>query len=574
MNIFRSPVFFFISVFFSLFVNAQTPPDLLLQSTYPEHYVDIKLSSKEDVNRVSRLFSVDKVNYNHEEQLYDVTVWLSWRDYDSFINLELPFTIQPIAQPMRVNMATTVEQLMQGWDLYPTYDTYENLMLYFQTNHSDICKIDTILAQTPNNHKILVAHISTSLNDPTPKPSFFYTSTMHGDEVCGYYMMLRLIDYILNNRDDAKVRQILDNVDLWISPSENPDGTYNSGNHILGESPVSTRANANGYDLNRNYPSIYLENPTYYEPEITAMMNFMESHPFVMSANLHGGAELFNFVWDAFETYDMKHPDWDWWWLKGREFADTCQTFFSSYFDDMNDGVTEGGDWYVIDGSRQDYANYFARCREVTLEISSQKVMANSALNRYWRYIKNSLINYILESTYGFNGIVTDSATNEPLAAKIRIDDYDDEGQHSEVYSSLPLGDYYRPVLSGTHSVTYSAEGYYPQTHTVSVQNRETTRKDIALVKIGSAVNDLSIGELVIYPNPADDNITISIPSQFINVNTLLYLFDIQGKLIDSYSVTNHKMQICLSSLPAGLYLLKLTHHRKEVLSSKIVKNK
>lgn len=565
-------VFFSFFLFsFILFANAQTHPDSLLQSSSPEHYVNIKLSSKEDINAISRLFSVDKVTYNHEELLYDVTVWLSWRDYEPFVDLAVPFTIQAAAQPLRASMATTVTQMIDGWTLYPTYETYEDLMLYFQTNHSDICKIDTILAQTPNNHKILVAHITTSLNEPTPKPSFFYSSTMHGDEVCGYYMMLRLIDYILNNRNDAKVRQILDQVDLWICPLENPDGTYRSGNHTLGTSPISTRSNGNGIDLNRSYPSIYLSNPDTYEPEITAMMNFMESRHFVMSANIHGGVELFNFVWDAYETVDLKHPDWDWWWKKGSEFADTCQSFSPYYFDDQNGGVTEGGDWYVIDNSRQDYVNYFARCREVTLEVSSSKVIRNDRLTRYWGYIKNSFINYILESLYGFNGIVTDSLTGEPLAAKILINGYDIESQHSEVYSSLPFGDYYRPVLHGTYSITYSAAGYYSQTHTITVQNGEATRKDVALLKKEESVKEFPTGELLIYPNPTTDVTTITIPSSFINQNSQLSLFDLQGKLIDSYSVTKTEIQISLRNYPAGLYLLRLTHQGKEVATGKIV---
>ncbi len=35
-----------------------------------------------------------------------------------------------------------------------------------------------------------------------------------------------------------------------------------------------------------------------------------------------------------------------------------------------DDGITNGAAWYVIDGGRQDYMNFFHQCREFTLEIS------------------------------------------------------------------------------------------------------------------------------------------------------------------------------------------------------------
>ena len=78
---------------------------------------------------------------------------------------------------------------------------------------------------------------------------------MHGDEVTGYYLMLRLIDYLLSNYDsDPQVQNIVNNVDLWICPLENPDGTYRNHNDSLNESPYSTRHNYTDDDLNRSYP--------------------------------------------------------------------------------------------------------------------------------------------------------------------------------------------------------------------------------------------------------------------------------------------------------------------------------
>jgi len=45
--------------------------------------------------------------------------------------------------------------------------------------------------------------------------------------------MLRLADYLLENyTSDLKVKDLVDNLEIWINPLANPDGTYNSGNSL------------------------------------------------------------------------------------------------------------------------------------------------------------------------------------------------------------------------------------------------------------------------------------------------------------------------------------------------------
>ena len=53
---------------------------------------------------------------------------------------------------------------------------------------------------------------------------------------------------ILNNPTDQQVQNLLQNVDLYICPLENPDGTYHSSNTRIGTS-TSQRANWNNVDM-------------------------------------------------------------------------------------------------------------------------------------------------------------------------------------------------------------------------------------------------------------------------------------------------------------------------------------
>ena len=60
------------------------------------------------------------------------------------------------------------------------------------------------------------------------------------------------------------------------------------------------RENANQIDLNRNFPDQFstTANNRVQQPETVAVMNWMEEHPFVLSANLHGGTLVANYPYD------------------------------------------------------------------------------------------------------------------------------------------------------------------------------------------------------------------------------------------------------------------------------------
>ena len=116
--------------------------------------------------------------------------------------------------------------------------------------YPSLCRLDTI-GTSINGKLVLALRISNNPGAAATKPEVFYTSTMHGDETGGFILMLRLADYLLSNyNDNPRVKELIDNLDIWINPLANPDGTYNSGDVI--SSPV--RFNANGVDLNRNFP--------------------------------------------------------------------------------------------------------------------------------------------------------------------------------------------------------------------------------------------------------------------------------------------------------------------------------
>ena len=524
------------------------------QLTYPATYVETVVDAA-TLQELSREFSVDRVKRN-TDNTFSTRISLSYKDFDNFLSKQIPYTTY---MPTRANvrMASTYEEMTANWNRYPTYSTYLAMMDTFQTRYPQLCKIDTILAATPNNHSILCAHISNNLNDNGGKPSVLYTSTIHGDEVVGYYMMLRLIDMLLTNYNtNTYITELVNNVDIWICPLHNPDGTYFSSDNQINDWPISTRYNANWEDLNRVFPQVGNPAKTSYEPEVESMMQFMEAHNFTLAANLHGGAEVFNYPWDSWMTWQHSHADADWWEYVGHNFADTCHLYSASYMTEEDNGVTEGGDWYVITGSMQDYHNWYLGTRHVTIEVCDDKVLSSSLLPNYWGYATRSFLNFIAEADNGIHGTVTDSLTGEPLQALVYIENHDLD--HSYVETSLPYGDYHRPIKAGQYSVTYSAEGYLPKTIVTTIADGEKWTQNVQLSKTVGIPDYES--QISVYPNPAHDFLTVEL-SDGTEIDGIA-LYNIQGRLVETQNFASLQQPVTIKldirNLPAGTYILHI----------------
>ncbi|MBR6161045.1 MAG: T9SS type A sorting domain-containing protein [Bacteroidales bacterium] len=537
-----------------------------LDTSLVQQYVEVQMTPAQ-LYAFSHDFSVDKVRRLDADHLL-VRICLGRKEYARFLSLDIPYSVVP---PTRATMAmaTSYSQMVSSWNRYPTYSTYKAMLDTFQHQFPNLCKIDTILAATPGGRSLFAVHISNNLQDKGDKPSFFYSATMHGDEPVGYYLMLHLIHYMLNNYEtDARVHRLVDSVDIWICPLENPDGTYYYSNNQL-SSYYSTRYNYNEVDLNRSYPQFGHSTSGSYEPEIEAMMAFGTQHHFTMSANFHGGAEVCNYPWDTWTTNQRSHADTPWWLEVSRRFADTCHKYHSSYMTEESNGVTEGGDWYVITGSRQDYFNYFQSCREMTIEVSEGKVVSSNQLPNYWNWIKSSLLNYIEESLYGIRGVVTDSVTGLPIEAQVMISNHDKD--NSQVSSHLPVGDYHRPIKAGTYNVTYSAPGYYSKTMTLTVGTHATLWQDVALVPVTYGVEDHDTSPFTISPNPATDYVVLSTP-EGISVDLSVELYDLSGRLMKTVPMKGTSFRLDVSDLPAGVYMVKISDAKTVLHIGKVVK--
>lgn len=451
---------------------------------------------------------------------------------------------QPEMQPRRVLVASP--QAPQAWyamwdgsnredyewDAYPTYEAYKNMMQAFAEEHPDRCTAME-LGTLKSGRQLLFCRINNGR--PDGKPKFLYTSTMHGDELTGMMLMLRFIDELCTS-EDPRILNLVDNLDIFISPNTNPDGTYHGGNHTVSG---ARRRNANDVDLNRNYPD-FDDGPHpdgyAYQDETIWMMDLAREYPFTMAANFHTGSEVVNYPWD---TYQPLHPDDDWWRLVCHEYAENVHLQDTTYMIAYDNGIVNGYVWYSIWGSRQDYMNYYAECREVTIECSNAYTPDPSLMPMYWNYNHESIIRYMEQCLNGIHGTVTDSLTGKPLEAKVVIEGHDHHG--SSVSSHLPAGDYHRPIKGGTYEVTYSCRGYNPQTLTVTVADGETVVQDVQLVSTTAGVDeyqDALTGEY--------------------------YIVNLLGQTLKSGVLDGQQPDV--SSLPNGIYILKTGKTTRKVV--------
>jgi len=473
------------------------------------------------------------INYNPATKT--VIAWANEGQFRAFEALNIPFKVPESENEVKESVIYDVRPLASRGvqatlsfpvGSYPTYAEYAQQMQDFEDDYPGLVETFSIGTTGQGDKELLFVKISDNVTTDEQEPKLMYTSSMHGDEIAGYPMMLSLIDYILtvysdtNHADHARVKNLVENAELWINPSANPDGTYH--NSASNTSVVNARrGNGNNVDLNRNYPDNKQGPHTdgeAYQTETLHFMQLAEENHFVISANFHGGTELVNYPFDNAYVSEYTHPDGDWFEDISVEYATHCQTDAnsgntstptysnkSSYMTDDDDsnvypsqGVTHGAEWYRVFGGRQDYMNFYHQCRETTIELSDVKILPESSLIDYWYYNRDALLDYLTQGTYGFTGVVKDINDATPIEATVTIVGHDAYG--SSTISDAPHGDFYRPIDAGTYDILFEAPCYQPITITnQSITNyQKLVLSDVEMTPITPAVpNSLNATDIV-----------------------------------------------------------------------------
>ena len=522
-----------------------------------EVYFSMILNEKSSLEKLSMLLSIGRLSGD------TVYAFANRDQFSKFLELSMDYRVlTPPSLEHTVKMSRNLKDVTE-WDSYPTYDMYITIMQSYASSYPQICRLEKI-GESIDGRDLLFVKISDNVNYEESEPEFMYSSSMHGNELTGYVLLLRLIDYLLTGYgNDAIVTGLINNVQIWINPLANPDGTYAGGNNTVNG---STRFNSNQVDLNRNFPDPQAglhPDGNDWQPENLAMMIFMSEHHFVLAANLHTGSEVLNYPWD---TWQQVHADNDWYYYICRQYADTVHHYMPvslpGYLTALNNGITNGYAWYPLHGGRQDYTNYFLHGREVTFELSYEYMPTPEMLPSYWDANCHSLLNYIRQCTFGIRGEVTDSVNGNPLNARIEILNHD--SVHSEVYCISSGGAYFRPVFQGDYELLFSAPGYFSKIlHNLQVLNDNSVSLNVILVpqayNIQSINNDINTQ---VHPNPFTTNTNICFYLK-VKTDVRIRILSFTGRIIFEEIIPagygRNEIHFDGSVLVSGIYYYHLT---------------
>lgn len=308
---------------------------------------------------------------------------------------------------------------------------------------------------------------------------------MHGNEVLGREMLLALSVYICDEyrKGNKQIQNLINNTRIHLLPSMNPDGwdiaTFNRTNNSK-TSWLHGRSNANNVDLNRDFPDldallyalekVNLEKTTKFiktdhlfvskllvnhplQPETRAVINWILEKPFVLSANLHGGALVINYPFDATENEEdtssySATPDDQIFRYLAKSFAknhklmnDTAENrkYLKKNKCDSEedfikqDSITNGAAWYSVTGGMQDFNYLASNDFELTFELGCEKYPSEKELSKEWENNRDALITFMWQSHIGIKGLVIDKETGYPIA-DVKISVYNmTEGQRDYI---------------------------------------------------------------------------------------------------------------------------------------------
>jgi carboxypeptidase D len=356
------------------------------------------------------------------------------------------------------------------------YHNYERLTAFLQnmaTAHPTIARVFSI-GKSAQGRELWAIRISDNVGVNEAEPEFKYIANMHGDETVGREMCVYLIELILSNyqKDDSALSQrmtkLVNSTDIYIVPTMNPDG-FERG----------TRANANYKDLNRDFPDQFTSlqnNANGRQPETAAIMSFVSSHHFVLSANFHGGSVVANYPWDGNKNYRSGVysgcPDDAVFKTVASTYANAHTTMRNAWEFKSSNGITNGANWYVLYGGMQDWNYLWNGVFEITIELSEDKYPPASSLASFWNENREAMISYMeLVHSMGVRGIVTDAVTKAPLDATITVKEID-----HPVKTDPANGDYYRLLAAGTYHITAAAAGYQSADAVVVIPEGQTAQ--------------------------------------------------------------------------------------------------
>lgn len=325
---------------------------------------------------------------------------------------------------------------------YPTFSQLENKLKSLVAQYPTIMQLVSV-GKSVKGKDLWAVKISDNVATDEVEPEVKYISSMHGDEITGRELMMSLIEDLGKGYGaDRTLTNLINNTEIYIMPSMNPDG-----------SELRQRANANGEDLNRNFPDILSDRESSSQGrqvETKAIMAWQASRHFSLSANFHGGSIVVNYPWDS--TYDP-HP------LDAlvkdlsTAYAQTNPDMLGS--NEFSGGITNGAEWYIVRGGMQDWSYFWFNDLQVTVELSHTKWPSYKDIPGFYANNKASLLTYLKRVHQGAGFKAAGQQGSVEILEKAGNKSLGKFAFAGEFYKILPPGSY-TFIVNGSQSIDVS----------------------------------------------------------------------------------------------------------------------
>ncbi|MFC1670821.1 M14 family zinc carboxypeptidase [Spirochaetota bacterium] len=291
--------------------------------------------------------------------------------------------------------------------VYHNYTELQAFLADIESSYPDITSIKSI-GTSVNGRDIPAIVISDNPDVNEMEPRIRLTGYIHGNEKIGGELLLRFIEYLTSNYGShSDVTDIVNDRYIVIIPMLNPDGAESG-----------SRYNANRVDLNRNFSFQWESLPdsggfSFSEPESRAIRDYTIETIFHLSATYHSGAVIVNmpFDYDSNSTGGDIPLESNLVEYMGRVYTTSGSFNDNPYLmsiDHVIDGTINGGDWYIITGSLQDWSYMEAGCLDYTVEVATLNPETEEGVEEIFLYNRNSLVGFIKAAGMGVYGKVTD----------------------------------------------------------------------------------------------------------------------------------------------------------------------
>nr|XP_057922520.1 carboxypeptidase Z-like isoform X2 [Doryrhamphus excisus] len=470
----------------------------------------------------------DRFFVGEEEGCYDPIKDLKAQSdgYDDYFLLDVPpveaalkikFTYHSNAQMNSILKKTQQEcaDIANTYSIGHSMEGREMLVIEFSDN--------------PGQHELL-------------EPEMKFVANIHGDEVVGRQMLIYLAQHLCSEYrlGNERIQTLINTTRIHILPSINPDGyelavsgqneRSGSDDDEEGHRYVSSnigRNNAQNIDLNRNFPDLtsivysrrrqktyrtdHIPIPDHYwfgkvAPETYAVMKWIRSIPFVLSANFHGGDLVVSYPYDRSKhPLDLNlfspTPDDKVFKFLARTYASTHEGMHTgnvpcgSAHTHSQKGTVNGAQWSSNAGGMQDFNYLHTNCFELTMELGCEKFPPEEELFISWHENQEAMLSFIEAAHRGIKGIVKDVEGNGIKGARISV-----RGIRHDI-TTADNGEYWRLLTPGIHIVTASAPGYARAAKKVQLppMMHSAGRVDFVLEKVALEPEQLEEDEAAAY---------------------------------------------------------------------------